>query len=347
MVVNANFLTFPLSLCYDDRQFIFNNKLARDGTGFLVREGRVVKLNLNLLHTLKVILEQRNLTRSAQELRLTQSAISRQLSQLRGYFDDPLLVREGNDYFLTALAQQLKPRVLEILESINDLRQKEQFDPQLCQRRFSFACTDYVANFIFPELLSVLEGYRAGIDLNYQIWQPEWLVNLGARPLDFAATMTNDVPANIYGVHLGNDIPVVLMNKEHPLINKALSIDSMLKHAFVRITAGGEKDGFFDIEMNRLHRKRRIAFEVPFFSAAFNVVSETSMLLIVPRHIARKASEIYPITWKSLPLSQVPEHDYYLIWHCIHHNDTAHRWMRTIIADHLQNSMFSLRHSTD
>lgn len=302
------------------------------------------QLNLNLLYTLKVILEQRNLTSSAQEIRLTQSAISRQLTQLRDYFDDPLLVREGNDYFLTTLAQQLKPKVLEIIEDINDLRQKEQFDPQLCHRRFSFACTDYVANFIFPGLLSVLESYHTNIDINYQIWQPEWLINLGARPLDFAATMTSDVPANIYGIHLGNDMPVILMNNEHPLVNEALSIDSILQYPFVKVTAGGEKDSFFDIEMNRFHKKRRIAFEVPFFSAAFSTVSETSMLLIVPRHIAKKASEIYPITWQTLPLNQVPEHNYHLIWHYIHHNDSAHRWLRNIIADHLQNSMFSLRH---
>lgn len=218
------------------------------------------RLNLNLQRALAVLLEQRNVTRAASELRLTQSAISRQLAQLREYFGDPLLVREGNYYLLTVRAQQLRPRLQDLLHQIDNLRQEEVFEPALSNRRFCFACNDYVANFIFPDVQSRLHRKAGQIDLSYKVWQAEWLENLGSRPIDFAATMISDVPDNLYGIYLGNDEPVVMFRREHPLACRDVSsIDPLLAYPFVSITTGGDKDGFFDTELNRLHKQRRIA----------------------------------------------------------------------------------------
>lgn len=300
------------------------------------------RLNLNLLRALAVLLEQRNVTRAANELRLTQSAISRQLAQLREYFSDPLLVREGNDYLLTARAQQLKPRLQDLLTQIDSLREEEAFDPALCSRRFAFACTDYVANFMFPDVLSALHSGPNSIDLSYKIWQSEWLDSLGSRPVDFAATMIKKVPDNLYGIHLGDDEPVFLMQSGHALTQLSeVDLESLLDYPFISITSGGDKDSFFDIELNRLHKQRRIAYEVPFYASAFNVLVKTQMLLIVPRHIAKKACEFYDLIWRDLPLDQVPEHNYYLLWHSVHQHDGAHRWVREMIADLMYRSIYS------
>ena len=108
------------------------------------------RLNLNLLRAFVVMLEERNVTRAADRLHLTQSAMSRQLSQLRDHFADPLLIREGNDYLLSAKARQLLPKVQAILEEVDELGEGDHFNPAQCKRRFSFACTDHVAQFIFP-----------------------------------------------------------------------------------------------------------------------------------------------------------------------------------------------------
>lgn len=302
------------------------------------------RLNLNLLRALAVLLEQRNVTGAAKILHLTQSAISRQLAQLREYFGDQLLVREGNDYLLTAMAQQLKPRLQDLLNQIDNLRQQEAFDPSLCQRRFTFACTDYVANFIFPDILSSLNQQPNQMDLIYKTWQSDWLDSLGSKPIDFVATMINQVPDNLYGIHLGRDEPALLLHKDHPLLQKSdLSLEQLLAYPFVSITIGGDKDSFFDIELNRLHKQRRIAFEVPFYTSAFKVIASTDMLLVAPKHIALKASEIYDLTHVSLPMDNIPEHNYYVLWHSIHQHDSAHRWLREIIADQICRSIYSPR----
>lgn len=306
------------------------------------------RLNLNLLRSLAVLLEQRNVTHAAEQLHLTQSAMSRQLAQLRDYFNDPLLVREGNDYLLTALAQRLKPRLQSIIAQLDGLRDDSQFNPLQCQRSFTFASTDYVANFIFPDVITHLCSQAPGINLEYRIWQTDWLNSLGSLPIDFTTTMVSEVPDNLYGIHLGSDEPVLLMGSLHPLLRQeTLTLNDLLAYPYVRISSGGDKDSFFDHHLRQQGHKRRINYEVPFYTSAFNVISRTSLLLIVPRHIAFNASRVHAVSWREMPIDGRPTHDYYLLWHSIHHHDPAHRWTRELIAGIVRDSIFSPRHARD
>lgn len=300
-------------------------------------------LNLNLLRALAVLLETRNVSQSAERLHLTQSAMSRQLSQLRDYFDDPLLIREGNDYLLSARARLLSPRVQQILVAIGGLKDDEGFDPQACQRRFRFACTDYVAQLIFPEVLNMLQQKAPHVDIVYQLWQPQWLNQMAQLPLDFASTMTRSVPENIRSICMGQDRSVCLMRSQHPLVSeKAPGLKALLKYSFVHLNSGGDKDSFFDKVLADRKLKRRILFEVPFFSAAFQVVSQSDTLLIVPEHIARNAGRYYDLSYCPLPIES-PENHYHFCWHDIHDADPAHQWIRECIAAVISESIYSPR----
>lgn len=299
------------------------------------------RLNLNLLRALAVLLEEQNVTRASIRLCLTQSAMSRQLSQLRDYFVDPLLIREGNDYLLSARAKKLLPRIQAILSDVDSLRGEDCFDPASCHRRFSFACTDYVAQFVFPDILRRLQEEAPGIDIVYEMWKPEWLNGLGQLPLDFVSTTTSTVPENLLSIHLGYDNPVCLMAADHPLAGSdSLSLDTMLSHSFVHLNSGGDKDSFFDRALEAKGLRRRILFEVPFFSAAFQVLASNHTLMVLPAHIARNAANHFPLTYRPLPV-KVPQNHYHLCWHALHDLDQAHAWVRNCIADQLITSMYS------
>ncbi|OMH39511.1 LysR family transcriptional regulator [Motiliproteus sp. MSK22-1] len=299
------------------------------------------RLNLNLLRALTVLLQDRNVTQAALRLNLTQSAMSRQLTQLRDYFADPLLIREGNSYLLSARARQLLPQVQAILSDIEMLRTAEGFDPSSCRRRFSFACTDYVAEFIFPDVLKQLQLEAPGIDISYKMWQPDWLERLGQLPLDMVSTMTASVPKNLFSIHMGQDKPVCLMAGDHPLTgHQKLSLELLLNYSFVHLNSGGDKDSFFDRALEAKGLRRRILFEVPFFSSAFQVVADSRALMILPEHIARNAADRFYLSYLPLPLS-VPKNHYHLCWHAIHDRDPAHCWVRNCIAEQIRTSMYS------
>lgn len=297
-------------------------------------------LNLNLLRALSVLLQERHVTRSAEQLCLTQSAMSRQLASLREHFNDPLLVREGSDYLLTARAQQLRPQVEAILNQVGLLQEVPAFDPASCQRRFCFACTDYVAQFIFPEVLDQLQHQAPGIDIEYRIWQPGLIGQLGSLPVDLASTMGNQIPEGLYSVPLGQDRPVCLMAADHPLADSQPSLESLLAWPFVQISSGGDKDSFVDRELKVLGLSRRIRLSVPFFSAGFSAVAKSRMLLVVPEHIAHHAATLYALNFCQLPLP-LPEHQYHLLWHSVHHHDPAHRWLRELFARVMRASIYS------
>ncbi|HWW68903.1 MAG TPA: LysR family transcriptional regulator, partial [Duganella sp.] len=95
--------------------------------------------NLNLLRSLDALLETRNLTQAATMLGLTQSALSRQLAQLRIQFDDPLLIREGQRFLPTQRAEAMRGPLKATLQMLDAMMDGPGFDAATSARTFSIA----------------------------------------------------------------------------------------------------------------------------------------------------------------------------------------------------------------
>lgn len=101
-------------------------------------------LDLNLLPTLDALLEQRSVSRAAEQIGLSQPAVSAQLGRLRRHFGDELLARYGNQYRLTPLAVQLRSRVRTAVTGVERVFAAEpDFNPATTSREFSLAVSDY------------------------------------------------------------------------------------------------------------------------------------------------------------------------------------------------------------
>src|SRR6478752_10854470 len=104
----------------------------------------LANLDLNLLVTLDAVLEQRSVSRAAEQLGLSQPAVSAQLSRLRRHFGDELLARFGNQYRLTPLAQQLRARVSTAVTGVERVFAAEpDFNPATTSREYSLIMSDY------------------------------------------------------------------------------------------------------------------------------------------------------------------------------------------------------------
>ena len=71
------------------------------------------KFDLNLLIALDALLQEKNVTRAAERVHVSQPAMSAALQKLRDYFNDPLLVRAGRELCLT-------PRGLSLVEPVRE-----------------------------------------------------------------------------------------------------------------------------------------------------------------------------------------------------------------------------------
>jgi len=299
-------------------------------------------VNLNLLRTLLVLLEECHVSRTASRLSLTQSAVSRQLAQLRELFDDPLLVRGGNELHKTVKAIALQAKVKNLLDECNNLVEAQPFDPCEWAGEVSFACSDYVAQYIFPDIVENISQISHKARFNYHLWEPHLLEGFVNRPIKLASTLGFDVPKGLSGKLIGEDYLVCVMSETHALVKKKdLSLNDILNYQHILITGGGDKNSKFDACLFELDVNRDIGLKIPFFSAAFNALIKTDFLLVTPHHIARNMSEHMPITYRSLPV-EVPLQKYWLIWHPKYDKDASHQWIREQFYQIFRRSIYSV-----
>ena len=101
------------------------------------------EVDANLLVTLDALLVDASVTRAAERLGRSASAISHALAKLREIFADELFVRAGQKLVPTAKAMELAPTVHVILAGMESLlRPNKPFDPSETSRDFAVAASE-------------------------------------------------------------------------------------------------------------------------------------------------------------------------------------------------------------
>ena len=299
-------------------------------------------INLNLLRSLHVLLEECHVSRAAQRLHITQSAVSRQLAQLRELCGDPLLVRDGNKLVPTNRALLLKGKLDDLLGEFDHLLDDKPFDPQDWQGELVLASSDYVAQYILPIIVSEVSKDAPHINLAYRLWQPNFLETLNESGIHLASSMFPKKPDHVSSIKLGEDKSVCLMRASHPLAKQsAISSEDIVSYSHIKVTGGGDKDSYSDIALKKQGQKRRIALQVPFFSSAGNVLMQDDYLMIVPEHIAYNLGRHLDVAYFSLPF-ETEMHTYWLMWHPKYDNDSAHKWAREKAFKAIQKSSYNI-----
>ncbi|QLG94245.1 LysR family transcriptional regulator [Pseudomonas yamanorum] len=289
-------------------------------------------LSIHLLRVLHTVLQTRNISHAAVKLNASQSLISRQLRQLRDAFGDPLLVRNGREYVYTPRAQNLIEPLNKLIADLDALITPTRFDPVECRQRFRIASSDYVAEYMLPALMEHLASVAPHVAVDYLAWKPNDYKQLANGEIDLVTTMLDVEPAEVHGRTLGNDRPVCMMANNHPLAGMPLTAQAYAAADHIRITGGGDKDGFVERKLKVLGLQRNILLNVPFFSAAMEVASRRPALLTIPEHIAVNLSRFYPMTWQPLDFIN-HRHHYWTIWHERTHNAAEHKWFRDTVHE--------------
>ena len=101
------------------------------------------KIDIRQLRILQGLLKERNLSRVAEKMDVSQQAISDQLRKLRDTFDDRLFIRTSNGVIPTPFVESLKPKIDHILDSLENLLKPDIFDPATATDLFSISSTDF------------------------------------------------------------------------------------------------------------------------------------------------------------------------------------------------------------
>ena len=295
--------------------------------------------NYKLLPSLLSILKTRNLSDSAKELNVTQSAMSKTFRQIRDAFGDQIMLREGNQYILTTKGQELQQQLPELLDKLDRLFHSDKVTPANINRNFTVAFSSFVAKSVLPIICAEIEADAPNVSVMSLLWQQEHLDNLPTSDIDVVVTVAEDIPENLYGKLLGQDQVVVMFRQNHPLAKKDLTIEDYLRAKHVQVSGAiGWDKHFFRGESYQLQPFKKLFATAPSFDSAVKVLLDTNTIMTAPLHIAGKYAEKFDLVLREYPV-KLPPHKYYLLWHAKFHQDDEHRWFRMVCVDSISRDL--------
>ncbi|MBL0514839.1 LysR substrate-binding domain-containing protein [Aeromonas media] len=296
------------------------------------------RIDLNLLIILQVLLEERNGSRAARRLHLSQSAVSKALGRLRETFDDPLFVRSAYGLDPTPRALDLQQQLQPILLSLDNLIQPPAFDPASTEREFVIASMDSAFTLFAPLYLSELKRQAPGIRLRYEEWTEHSLTEMSQGQVDIAFTVRENcinsdfrldtLPNAICQRLLAIDDLTCLVQRDHPALREPeWDLPRYLAYPHVQTYCEGRDRWMLDHKLAEQDLYRRIEATVPSFEAALRMGMHSDMIVTLSRLYARHATQVYPLVPLPLPIA-LDSISHLFIWHQRHEEDPGHRWLR-------------------
>lgn len=297
-------------------------------------------LDLNLLRLFDELMAERNLTRAAVNLSMTQPAASNALKRLRDALGDPLVRRSGYGVEPTPFALGLWPSVRAALAQLRAAVAPERFDPATAQRSFMLTMADSTATMLIPPLLKQVE--RAAPLVNLRV------LPLTTRdPRDFLETQQIDAAIGYFPAVLAalaqqemeggadnfdtrrlySGEYVCVMRRGHPLAAGKLTLKAYCAARHLLVSFSGRPVGFVDEALANLKLNRRVVLTVNQFVTAGEVVARSDLLTVLPRHFLGATRFERSLVVRPLPLELPPVY-VDILWHRRQAQRPGHAWLR-------------------
>jgi DNA-binding transcriptional LysR family regulator len=289
------------------------------------------RLDLNLLVTLDVLLDEHNVTRTAERLHLSQPSVSVHLAKLREAFSDPLLLPGPRGMRPTAKADTLREPLRNALDTLRRaVSPPGAFDPGHATNTWRIAASDYAESAV---LLPVLAGLRsAAPDTRLAVLQgvPAHIARQAERgEIDLALHTSDDAPAGLHRRELLTERYVLVGRAAHPRLKRKPTLAQFCKLEQVIVSPdGGGFAGPTDLALAALDMTRTVVLSVPHFMFVRSVLTHTDLVAMLPERLVRDSAGLQVV---EAPV-EVPGFRMAMLWHERMHRDAAHQWLRDFIA---------------
>ncbi|GAD88672.1 putative LysR family transcriptional regulator [Vibrio halioticoli NBRC 102217] len=312
-------------------------------------EQQLSRLDLNLLVSLSVLLKEKNVSRAAEMLFLSQPAMSRTLKRLRDLFDDPLFYRESAGLQPTEKALSLQEPLNEILLSINSLIDSTQFSPQSCNQTFRLSLPPLMSRQLSVPLIRELMRHAPNASLVEYSASLDPTALLKEQAVDFSIHIekpnnTEEFPSEL----IGHTHAVFYGMLDHPLtLQEKVTLQDCLKYQFVDLNLDirsvfGEHNPI-DTYLESKGLQRDVVFKSGQLNTLVDAMQDSDKLLISTHtlrsvdNFKQRLAPVYELKNESKMAINV-----YLIEHKRTLNSAAHQWLKQLIIDTLQNRAFAI-----
>lgn len=292
----------------------------------------LTNIDLNLLTVFDAVMRERNATRAAHRIGLTQPAVSHALNRLRAVLGDPLFVRTPGGMVPTPFAQEMATPVRGMLEGIENLFSRERnFDPTASARAFTLGMSDYATSVLLPKVLEILTTEAPGVSITVKNTGHD--VGLGMVDSGQAELAAGNFP--LPPPHLRRELLyregfVCAGRTGHPALNGRLTLKRYLAIDHLQVSTAGNPHGYVDDVLDKMNVRRRVKATVGHFLAAPLLLENTDLLATEPTRLFSALGKRHGLRLATPPFA-LPEFEVVQIWHARHDGDPGHAWLRTVL----------------
>jgi DNA-binding transcriptional LysR family regulator len=291
--------------------------------------------NLNLLPILRALLREESVAKAAEEISLSQSAVSGALARLREELGDPLLIRVGQSMRLTSRAQRLRKQLDNICEEIEGLFEPDGFDPQSATNSFVIAAPDYLVYLLSASLLKRIREEAPGIRIRFVDVPndlPKWLDN---SDIDLALCANFNIWPDLKYEHLYTDSIVVAVAKDHPLLEKkTVNSTDLLNYPSINYVTSNFPLKFNIVETGLPSLDWSNQVSTGQFIDGVLLAVEKPFVARTPAALVDRLSHILPISKIELT-GENCELQECMFWASIQHHAQEHIWLRNAVKESL------------
>lgn len=302
------------------------------------------RIDLNLLEYLDVLLRERNVTKAASHLGLSQPAMSNGLGRLRVLFDDPLLVRTSDGMTPTERALELRPVIRDVLAKIDKAVQPQAaFDAATAERFFRIMATDYAESTIFPHILHRLREAAPGIKLDIMTPSDVGFLDVEQGKVDMVINRFDSIPQSFHQKTIWEDNFACMFSVDNPIRhNFTLETYLQAQHVWVSKTGMGvgvgmnpddvQRLGWVDEALSLIGKQRRITVFTRHYQAAMLMAEQNDLIVTIPAKAAKLQAHNPRVVVEKPPF-EIPPIALKMAWSPLLQNNPAHQWMRRLIVE--------------
>lgn len=302
-----------------------------------MRTHDIGRFDFNLLRALDALLRERNVTRAADELNVTQQAMSGSLKRLREYFDDPIFVRVGQHLEPTPMALALVEPVRDTMQQIAlTLETTPTFAPEITKRHFRIAMSDHASLTLLPHLIAHLTNVAPGISYEIQPVTKDTLYDLDLGELDFSIMPQNlrvhqsnlsSLSNKIRTMPLFTDNFVCVIDKNNPQVGETLTLEQYVRMDHAALKMGDGSQTLVEVSWINAGISPHVTATASNFTTLICMVPDTPLIATVHGRLAVKFKAMASVRLVDCPVRTDVTHQQ-LNWHYRHDSDPTHSFVR-------------------
>lgn len=283
-----------------------------------------------LLVSLDILLEERNVTKAAKRLNVSQPALSTQLSKLRDIFDDRLLVPSDNGRGMvpTERGLEIQERLRISLDGLKDaLQHQNYFDPKTSKRKFVIAANDSVFTILgLTVMAEVLNQNNSNLQMSVIPPYEQYLNERMAQgEIDLYIGDMNKMPESLKMRYLMKDRFLMAQRKEHPRGISKPSLADYCKLSHVVVSQKADFVTSIDHILASLTCQRNVVVSVSSYNQVALVLSNSDCVTTLPSQLLNRYESSLDLI--EVPF-EIPAFELAMAWHPRVHEDASNVWLR-------------------